>query len=32
MKDEGIQMTQPSLKTYTCNEGCAMHLYWKMYW
>ena len=26
-----ILMTQHSLKTYACNEGCTMHLYSKMY-
>ena len=26
-----IQMTQPSFKTYACNEGCTIHLHSKMY-
>ena len=26
-----ILMTQPSCKTYVCNEGCTVHLYLKMY-
>ena len=30
-KDIKIQMTQPSFKTFACNEGCTIHLYLKMY-
>ena len=26
-----IQMTQPSFKTYACNECCTIDLYSKMY-
>ena len=26
-----ILMTQPSFKTYACNEGFTKHLYLKMY-
>ena len=30
-KDIKKQMTQPSFKTYVCNEGCTIQLYSKMY-